>query len=51
MDTADNNETAAQMAIISTDLKGMTIFLNPYVNPTLKLSRLRAKANKKSEMS
>ena len=36
---------AEQQAIIAIDLKGIRIFLSPYVNPTLKLSKLTAKAN------
>ena len=40
---------AEQQAIMAIDLKGIRIFLSPYVNPTLKLSKLTAKANNISE--
>ena len=37
---------AEHAAIITIDLIGIFIFLSPYVNPTLKLSRLTANASK-----
>ncbi|SIB26321.1 Uncharacterised protein [Mycobacteroides abscessus subsp. abscessus] len=40
---------AEQQAMIKIDFKGMLIFLNPYVKPTLKLSRLTANASIRSE--
>jgi hypothetical protein len=47
---ASRRETAEQHAIILIDFNGICIFLRPYVKPTLKLSRLTAKANRTSEM-
>jgi hypothetical protein len=49
-DMASKSETAEQQAMILMDLSGICIFLRPYVNPTLKLSKLTAKASKISEM-
>ena len=41
---------AEQQAIMAIDLKGIRIFLSPYVNPTLKLSKLTANANNMMRM-
>ena len=49
IETASSMEMAEQLAIIRTDLNGITIFRKPYVKPTLKLSRLSAKASKSKE--
>ena len=43
------NVVAEQQAIMMIDFKGIRIFLSPYVNPTLKLSKLTANANNISE--
>ena len=44
------NANAEQLAITNIDLNGMRIFLNPYVKPTLKLSRLTANASIRREI-